>query len=312
MLHFALLWLFVGLQGIPAPEGVKVAEERLVLKTPAGVIVIALYPEVAPQSVAQMLKLAREGIFDGICIPRIAPGFLLQFSAAELDRQPVLPASLRTLIRPLPAEFSKLKHVRGMVNLGRLDEDVNSATTSFCILLGDAPHLDGKYTIFGHVEYGMDVVEELLNAPRDGTHPLERIDIDKVEVLTGSDLRNYPPPRVKAVFSSKAKSTAPLSAEQIARGAMERQGLLTIGIFLMIVCSLINVFVPKLRPGQMQTLNLTIVLIGAFLVVALLQPLSLDLFHTPGGTKLGHGVAIVIFFGLLGVFRLMSRFESAS
>ncbi|HQR44083.1 MAG TPA: peptidylprolyl isomerase, partial [Gemmatales bacterium] len=129
MLHFALLWLFVGLQGIPAPEGVKVAEERLVLKTPAGVIVIALYPEVAPQSVTQMLKLAREGIFDGICIPRIAPGFLLQFSAAELDRQPVLPASLRTLIRPLPAEFSKLKHVRGMVNLGRLDEDVNSATT---------------------------------------------------------------------------------------------------------------------------------------------------------------------------------------
>jgi len=312
MINFALLSLLIGLQGIPAPEGVKVAEERLVLKTPAGVIVIALYPDIAPQTVAQLLKLAREGVFDGISIPRIASGFLIQFSAAELDRHPVLPDSLKSLIRPLPAEFSKLKHVRGMVNLGRLDENINSATTSFCILLGDAPHLDGKYTIFGHVEYGMDVVEEILNAPRDGTHPLERVDIDKVEVLTGNDLRKYPPPPVKAVYSSKARNAANLSADQVARGALERQSLLAIGILLIIACSLINVFVPKLRPSQTQTLNLTIVLIGAFLVVALLQPLSLDLFHTPGGTKLGHGLAIIIFFGLLGVFRLMSRFESAS
>lgn len=309
---FTLFFLLIVLQGVPAPEGVKVAEERLVVKTPAGVIVIALYPEVAPQAVAQMLKLAREGVFDGICIPRIAPGFLIQFSAAELDRQPVLPASLKSLIRPLPAEFSKLKHVRGMVNLGRPDNNINGSTTSFCILLGDAPHLDGNYTIFGHVEYGMDVVEEILKAPREDTYPLERIDIDKVEVVTGSDLRKYPPPPAKPVYRAQARKVEAMTDEQVARGAMERQGLLAVGVMLMIICSLINVFVPQLRPGQTQTLNLTIVLIGAFLVVAILQPLSLDLFHTPGGTKLGHGIAIIIFFGLLGVFRLMSRFESAS
>jgi hypothetical protein len=158
----------------------------------------------------------------------------------------------------------------------------------------------------------MDVVEEILKAPRDDTYPLERINVEKVDVVNGSELRKFPPPPAKPVFSAATRKITAMTEDQVARGALERQGLLAIGVILMIICSLINVYVPNLRPGQTQTLNLTIVLIGAFLVVAILQPMSLDLFHTPGGAKLGHGIAIIIFFGLLGVFRLMSRFESAS
>ena len=308
MLYLGVLLLSC-LQGIAPPPGVKVANERIVLNTKAGLIVIAVYSELAPKNVDQVMQLVIAGAYDGTCIARIEKGFVMQFSAIETDRVPVLPESLRKLIKPLPAEFSKLKHVRGTVSMAREDNDINSAKTSFSILLGPAPHLDDKYTIIGHVEYGMDVVDELVKTPLAGKRPRERLAVLQAGLVMGDELMKRPPPSAKVIFE---QSLGNASIEEIdpaiLRGSRERQSLFSIGLLLMIGCLLISVFVPKVNPKQTQTLNLTAVLIGSFLLVAI----NFDFLRTVVMTNTGYGMAIAIFFGLLGVFRLMSRFESAS
>ncbi|HMO37483.1 MAG TPA: peptidylprolyl isomerase, partial [Gemmatales bacterium] len=187
---------------VPPPEGVKVSPDRLVIQTKAGFIVIALYPEMAPKHVVQIMRLVKAGVYDGTCIARIEPRFVLQFSAAENDKEPSLTSTQKAMLEPIDAEFSSLKHVRGVVSMAREDNKPNSARTSFSILLGDAPHLDGQYTIFGHVEYGMDVVEELIKAPLLGTRPRERLTVTKMQLVDGQELQENPPPPARILFSS--------------------------------------------------------------------------------------------------------------
>jgi cyclophilin family peptidyl-prolyl cis-trans isomerase len=302
-------------EAVPGPPGVKIADERLMVNTPAGVIAIALYPEVAPQNVAHVIKLAQAGVYDGATIPRIEPNFVLQFSAPETERQPPLTPELRALIKPLPAEFSTtLKHRRGTVNMARLDGDINSATTSFCIFLGDAPHLDGKYTIIGHVEYGMDVVEELIKAPLEGARPVEALVIKQMFFVTGKELQDKPPPRARRIFYGTSTAVSPAGNYDPKQGVtiQDRNVVFSIGIILMMICVLIPMMMPSLKPKQSQTIQLISVLIGGFLLVAVLQPVSIALFQTKETYNTGHLIAIILFFGLLGIFRLMSSFESAA
>lgn len=304
---------------VPAPPGVKVANERIALVTDAGSIIIALYPEVAPQTVKQIMTLVSAGVYDGTCFPRVDKNFVLQISSPELDRQPPLPDNLKSLIRPLPAEFSKLKHVRGVVSMAREDKDINSAKTSFSILLGPAPHLDKDgYTIIGHVEYGMDVVEELIKVPLNGKVPRHRLRVLQAGLVTAEQLARFPPTPAKVLFDPNDENTLDAETERLARrldfekSALPMKMLATGGLLLMITCALLSVFVSTLTLKQIRTLNLIAVLIGAFVMVALLQPLAMTMFRTDDMINVGHVIAIVIFFGLLGVFRLMSSFESAS
>lgn len=321
MLHVvAVLVVMMQTGPVAAPPGVKVAEERVVLNTPAGLIVIALYPEVAPQNVRQVMTLVSQGVYDGTGIVRIVPNFVMQLSAAEMERTPALNELQRKLITNLPLEASKLKHVRGVVSMAHDDKvkgsppndssHLNSARTSFSILLGDAPHLDGEFTIIGHVEYGMDVVEELIKAPVQQTRPRDPLLVQNAQLVLGTEIHAKPPPPAREIFRPAAP--VELDPKMIMRASTERMVLFSVGVLFMIICSLIPVFVPKITPTQTKTMGLMTVLIGAFLLVAILQPLAYNLFQSDEMPKLGHGLAIFLFFGLLGVFRLMSRFESAA
>lgn len=294
----------------PAPPGVKVANERVVLGTPAGLIVIALYPEVAPKNVEQVMKLVSAGVYNGTCFPRIDKNFVMQISDAELDRKLPLSAAQKELIKPLPAEFSKLKHVRGVISMARKDGDINSATTSFSILLGPAPHLDDKYTIIGHVEYGMDVVDELVKAPCTKTRPNERLTVETAGLVTHEQLLQRPPDPAIVLFRDAIVNETVLTPE--ARAGLWHDALLAIGVLLIIGTALVPVFNTKLSPKKVQTVNLMVVLIAVFLLVALLQPMSIRLFQFTESMNLGYVIAILLFFGLLGMFRLMSSFESPS
>lgn len=305
-------------QPVPAPEGVKVAPERILIQTKAGYIAVALYPEVAPKNVEQVMRLVSEGVYDGVCIPRIERNFVMQFSGAENDKIPPLTHEQRSLIQSLPGEFSKLKHVRGVVSMARDDGQPNSARTSFSILLNAAPHLDGLYTIIGHVEYGMDVVEELIKAPTNGSIPRERLTVTRMHLVDGQELHDRPPPPARVIFTGPVSTdignvpgSQPMNVSQLSP-SQERAILFSTGILLMIVCVLAPMLIPGLKHKQAQTIQLISVLIGGFLLVAALQPLSMDLFQSPNTMNLGHVIAILLFFGLLGVFRLMSSFESAS
>ncbi|MFO0936574.1 MAG: DUF1553 domain-containing protein [Gemmataceae bacterium] len=175
----------------PKPEStVRVAEERLLMRTTGGDIVLALYPDVAPETTKQFLKWASQGVFDTTHFSRLEPGFVLQTSLAQ-DRLIPLTEEQTKSLRMLPGEFSKtLKHRKGVISMGREDGKPDSAQTSFSILLGDAPHLDGQYTIFGYIESGMDVVERLTQVAiqPNSNRPEPRLTILHIRPIRESEL----------------------------------------------------------------------------------------------------------------------------
>ena len=166
------------------PSTLQPAKERATLHTPKGDIVLKFYPSIAPQTVAQIIALIRAGDFDTTHFVRVEPGFVIQTSNVY-DRTVPLSDAQRKLIHPLPAEFNGVHHRRGILSMAREDNNINSGESSFSILLGDAPHLDSKYTVFGEVESGMDVVAAIEKTPISPDHrPLQRMTIRKAEIKT--------------------------------------------------------------------------------------------------------------------------------
>lgn len=118
-----------------------------------GRVVIQLRPDLAPNTCAQIKKLARAGFYDGVVFHRVIDGFMAQGGD---------PTGTGTggSGHPLHAEFSSEPFVRGVVAMARAS-DPNSADSQFFIMFAPAPALDGKYTIFGKVVSGMEYVDQL-------------------------------------------------------------------------------------------------------------------------------------------------------
>jgi cyclophilin family peptidyl-prolyl cis-trans isomerase len=179
----------------------RVADEHIILHTFAGDIVMHLYIDAAPEHVKQLVKLARMGVYDGTHFHRVDPTFLIQLANAE-DRRFALTPEQQAAIHPLKAEYSKILHRRGTLTMARPDDNPDGAATSFSILVVNAPHLDGKYTVFGYVdEQGLEVVSNILKIERSGTSPLKRAEVYKASVVTTQELasiqlRTAPPPKV--------------------------------------------------------------------------------------------------------------------
>lgn len=151
-------------------------QKEVSMKTTLGTIKIQLEPEWAPQAAQRFLMLSVTGWYDGTAFHRIAKGFVIQGGTAETRANGPLHPSDRWL-RPLPLEIAPdVKHVRGIVSMAHGD-DPNSATTSFFIVLGPAPHLDGKFTAFGKVVDGMDVLDAFEKEDVTGETPKRRLEI---------------------------------------------------------------------------------------------------------------------------------------
>ena len=158
----------------------QLAARRAIIETTAGSMTLAFDAGQAPEHIRNFLRLAQAGVFDGTSFHRVVPGFVAQAGALN-TRSPLTEKQLK-LVHQLQPEFSGTKHVRGIVSMARGD-DPASATTSFFIVLGDAPSLDGKYTVFGRVVDGMDTLAKIEAAPVNGEAPLTRIDIVHVRVV---------------------------------------------------------------------------------------------------------------------------------
>ncbi len=162
----------------------KSSKEVGIIETDFGKIVIEFLPDVAPKHVANFKKLASSGFYDSTTFHRVIPGFMIQGgdpNSRDDDRsndgmgQPGQPN--------VPAEFSKMNHKRGIVSAARRGDDINSATSQFFICVADVPHLDGKYSIFGRVIEGMDVVDKIVRVPRDQRdNPLKKVIMKKVYI----------------------------------------------------------------------------------------------------------------------------------
>lgn len=130
-----------------------------------GEIRIALRPDVAPQTVANFEKLAGEKFYDGISFHRVIPGFMVQTGdPLSKDRDP-RNDGLGGPGYKIPDEKNELRHRRGVVSMA--NSGPNTGGSQFFILVGDAPHLDPKHTIFGRVISGMDVVDAIVAVERD-------------------------------------------------------------------------------------------------------------------------------------------------
>ena len=140
----------------PAPQQLPPRAEMV---TSAGTLTIRLLPEIAPGTVAQFLKLVRAGVYDSMYFYRVERRFVAQTATAE-DRAVPMTDAQRMLIAPIALETGPVRHQRGVLSLAHGD-DPDSGETSFSILLGEAPHLDGQFTVFGVIVDSEDVLHEI-------------------------------------------------------------------------------------------------------------------------------------------------------
>jgi peptidyl-prolyl cis-trans isomerase B (cyclophilin B) len=158
----------------------ELSQYRVVMETSKGNIVIEMFPDKAPNHVRHFLRLASLGTYDKTAFHRIAPGFVIQAGDLNTRSEPVPQAAQKYVVK-IRAEINDVKHKAGIVSMARGDE-IDSALTSFFIVLGDQPALDGTYTVFAHVTQGMDVVEKIASVPAENEHPKERVDIYSMKV----------------------------------------------------------------------------------------------------------------------------------
>lgn len=160
---------------------VDLGSVRVVFQTNYGDIEFGFFPDVAPKTVEHIFKLVRLGCYNTNHFFRVDKGFVAQVADVVGGRTAPMNAEQgEEAEKTVVGEFSDVKHVRGILSMGRYS-DPNSASSSFSILLGDAPHLDGQYAIFGKVTKGDETLKklEVLPTRQEGIFvmPTERITI---------------------------------------------------------------------------------------------------------------------------------------
>lgn len=158
----------------------KMTGQCVTLDTEAGVIVIEMVPEVAPEAVRNFLNLSATGALDTTIFSRTVKDFMIQGGNLATSEKWSVELAKR-MSHKLPDEPSDVKHVRGIVSMARTDE-LNSATTHFFILVGDGHHLDGKFAAFGRVSQGIEVADAINHAPAEGEKPLKPVRIKRALV----------------------------------------------------------------------------------------------------------------------------------
>jgi len=151
---------------------------RAVIETSMGNITLEFMPDKAPEHVRNFLRLAQAGVYDLMAFHRVAKGFVVQSGYLPSRSEPLSEAQQR-LVRNLQPEFNDTKHMKGTVSMARGD-DPASADTSFFIVLGPTPALDGKYTAFARVVDSLSVVESIEQTPVNGETPQTRVEVRRV------------------------------------------------------------------------------------------------------------------------------------
>jgi cyclophilin family peptidyl-prolyl cis-trans isomerase len=144
------------------------------LHTNHGAIEVELFDDDAPKTVANFVKLAGDGFYDGVIFHRIIPDFMIQGGD---------PTGTGTggPGYQFEDEINDHKVVRGALAMANAGPDTNGSQF-FIVTVDAAPWLDGKHTVFGEVKSGMEVVDELEGLPTDGRdRPTEDAKIEKLE-----------------------------------------------------------------------------------------------------------------------------------
>ena len=166
-------------------------KEIAVISTKFGDIKLEFFDEIAPKHVESFKLHAQNGYYDGTIFHRVIPGFMIQggdpLSKSDDKTRHGTGGNAAKYFGigdensestwDLPAEFSATPHERGILSMAR-SQNPDSGGSQFFICVADARFLDNQYTVFGKVVSGMDVVDSIVNAPRDARdNPDDRIEM---------------------------------------------------------------------------------------------------------------------------------------
>ena len=177
----------------------KQQKDVAIITTDFGDMVVEFFEGVAPKHVESFKLHAQNGYYNGTLFHRVIPGFMIQ--GGDPNTKTDNKASYGTgghaakyfgvgnESEPntwnIPAEFNDINHSRGILSMARAN-DPNSGGSQFFICAADAPHLNGKYTVFGQLIKGDQVLEQIVNLPRDARdNPTRRVEmsvrLDKID-----------------------------------------------------------------------------------------------------------------------------------
>jgi len=167
--------------------------ELAIIKTNKGEMVVEFWTDVAPKTVENFKKLAKDKFYDGTAFHRIIKGFMIQ-GGDPLTKDKSKEAMWGTGDPgyKIKAEFSDRKHQRGVLSMAR-SSNPDSAGCQFFICHGDASFLDRQYTAFGKVVQGDDTLEKIASTPcgssgRENSKPLERVEVQSITIVPKESL----------------------------------------------------------------------------------------------------------------------------
>ncbi len=177
--------------------------EVAVIKTTEGDMVIEFWPDVAPKTVANFKKLAKQGFYDGTAFHRVIKGFMIQ-GGDPLTKDASKEAAWGTgdAGYKIDAEFNKKSHARGVISMARSGDPreqfgempsptfANSASSQFFICDGNPTFLDGKYTSFGQLIKGEDVLDKIASTPTHAPNrPDKRMGIESIKIVAADSVK---------------------------------------------------------------------------------------------------------------------------
>ena len=173
-----------------AADEKKAADEVAVVTTNMGTMVLEFWPDVAPKHVENFKTLAKKGFYDGTAFHRVIKGFMIQ-GGDPLTKDDANAARWGTGDPgyKIKAEFNDKPHKRGVLSMAR-SQDPDSAGSQFFICHDKASSLDGKYTAFGKLIKGDDVLEKIATtetAP--GDRPLKKVTVESIKIVPRADAK---------------------------------------------------------------------------------------------------------------------------
>src|SRR2546425_349667 len=169
---------------------VSTSNEVAVIKTSEGEMVAKFWPDVAPKTVENFKKLARQGFYDGTAFHRVIKGFMIQ-GGDPLTKDESKQASWGTGDPgyKIQAEFNKKSHERGVLSMAR-SQDPNSAGSQFFICHGAPKFLDGQYTAFGKLIKGDDVLEKIATTKTGANdRPEKRMNVESIKIVPADSVK---------------------------------------------------------------------------------------------------------------------------
>ncbi len=125
-----------------------------------GTMLAELYPEFAPKTVENFVKLVKEGFYEGLIFHRVIPGFMIQGGGFDTNYEQKEAGSIVGEFRANGFAQNTLKHTRGVLSMART-MDPNSASSQIFVMHNDSPHLDGQYAAFGKVIEGDEIIDKI-------------------------------------------------------------------------------------------------------------------------------------------------------